>query len=720
MKVHVLLLAVLLAATAAAAQVPSNPASPLPVRSVTLFTSGVGYTERGGEVTGDATVPLTFRTAQINDILKSMVLLDSNGQVQPATYAARDPIGRTLRSFAIDVTENATEDQILSRLRGATVTVDTTARGAITGQIVGVESRHVAGEDTKPVIAPFVTLLGENGLTTIRLDTVKSIKLLDERLNREFKEALGLLASGSDDQRRQVTLHFSGNGRRQVRVGYVMEAPLWKMSYRLVMGDQKAAQAAPKPYLQGWALVENTSDEDWKDVRLTLVSGRPVSFIQDLYQPLYIPRPVVAPDVIASPFPQTHSGDLLDKDRKVAAAQPADAASMAERRSGGAGGFGGGGLGGGGFGPLGGPRGEKGDARKSESVLGYDLDNSIIVAGTDEAIREMKKRIVAEASGGSLGELFQYNITKPVNLPRQQASMIPVISQDIDADKLSIYNADLGSKFPMNAVRLKNNTTLHLKGGPITLFDGGSYAGDAKMEDIPPGDNRLVSYAVDLSIEGERQGPNASIYETSLTLKRGVLTATRREQQVVNYTLKSKANKPRVVLVEHPFNSEYKLIEPAKPTERTAQLYRFAVTVPAGKSETLKVVTERPISQEVRVMDADLNVLAFYANRKDISAKLKETLQDVVQRRRKVQELQTQASLKDVEIKTMGDDQDRIRKNMQALDRTSALYIRYVTELDNQETRMQTLRQEAVSLRKQASDAERELRAFLDGLTIGE
>jgi hypothetical protein len=486
------------------------------------------------------------------------------------------------------------------------------------------------------------------------------------------------------------------------------------------MGDQKAGQAAPKPYLQGWALVGNTSDEDWKDVRLTLVSGRPVSFIQDLYQPLYIPRPVVAPDVIASPYPHTHGGDLLDKNKQVAATQPTDFDPTTGRRSGGAGGFGGGGVGGGAFGPPGGPMGERGGARKPESLLEYNLDNSMIVGGTEEAIREMKKRIAAEASGGSLGELFQYNITKPVNLPRQQASMIPVISQDIDADKLSIYNADLGSKFPMNAVRLKNTTTLHLKGGPITLFDGGSYAGDAKMEDIPPGDNRLVSYAVDLSIEGERQGPNASMYETSLTLKRGVLTATRREQQVVNYTLKSKANKPRVVLVEHPFNSEYKLIEPAKPTERTAQLYRFAVTVPAGKSETLKVVTERPISQSVVVMDADVGVIAFYANRKDISAKLKETLQDVVQRRKKVQELQTQANLKEVEIKTMGDDQDRIRKNMQALDRMSALYKRYVTELDSQETRMQTLRLEATALRKQASDADRELKAYLDGLTIGE
>src|SRR5262249_27271481 len=135
---------------------------------------------------------------------------------------------------------------------------------------------------------------------------------------KEFREALTLLASGSDDQRRQVGIHFSGTGRRQVRVGYVTEAPLWKMSYRLMIGGKDAKAGAP--YLQGWALVENTSDDDWKDVRLSLVSGRPVSFIQDLYQPLYLPRPVIAPDVIASAMPQTHGGNM-DEERKQVAAQ---------------------------------------------------------------------------------------------------------------------------------------------------------------------------------------------------------------------------------------------------------------------------------------------------------------------------------------------------------------------------------------------------------------
>lgn len=691
------------------AQEASVPPSSLPVKQVTLFTSGVSYTERGGEVEGNAAVPLLFRTGQINDILKSMVLLDARGRVQPASYAARDPISHTLQSFAIDVTQNMTQAQILERLRGARVTVDTN-KGAVTGQIVGVEMRQVAGEDGKPITVPYLNILGDNGLTSIRLDAEKTVRLLDEKLNREFRAALGLLASGADDSRRQVMLHFSGDGKRQVRVGYVTEAPLWKMTYRLLLGDKAAKE---KPFLQGWALVENTSDDDWQNIRLSLVSGRPVSFIQDLYQPLYIPRPIVAPDIIASPLPQTHGGDLQDRpavivrDKGTGVDERKDSESF--RRSLGRGGSAGApgprgepglsGPGGGGFG--GGDIGEKGEMAKDPSAI-------------------FRESVQAQTSGANAGELFQYNISAPVNLPRQQSAMIPVITKDIEAEKLSLYNPNVDARFPLNAVRIRNNTGLHLKGGPLTLFDEGVYAGDAKMEDIPPGDSRLVSYAVDLAVEGERKNTIPSQTETSLSVKGGVLTLRRRERQETVYTLKAKGDKARTVLIEHPFSPEFALVAPAKATERTATLYRFAVPVQPGKAQTLTVTVERPLSETISIIDSDVNVLAFHANRKDISAKMRETLQQVVQKRRKVQEIMTEIASREGEIGTIMQDQERIRKNMDSLDKASNLYKRYVTELETQENRIQTLRQEVLKLRKQTDDANRDLRVFIDGLTIAE
>lgn len=725
--------------------------STLPVRQVTLFTSGVAYTERIGTVEGEATVPLLFRTAQINDILKSLVLIDQGGQVQAATYAARDPVSHTLQAFAIDVTSNMTQEQILNRLRGARIALEETGKPTLTGQIVGVEQRQIAGPDGKPVSVPVLNLLTEIGLTSVRLDTDKTVRLLDARLNREFHEALSQLASGFDSQRRQVTLHFSGKGKREVRVGYVLEAPLWKMSYRLLLGEGtptmaglppsvgtpgnpvkplppvKPAKGAEdkigKPYIQGWALVENTSDDDWQNVRLSLVSGRPVSFIQDLYQPLYLPRPLVGPDIVASPYPQTHDEDLQNGPVGAAvllgAAGPGGAPGADAPA-----GFGGGGRGLGALsnnGEMLRNRGEdKSLAKRDSSRRAVDA-MEMAQAGRDgvaDREKQFRSSVSAQASGEKAGELFIYKIANPVSLPRQQSAMIPVIAQDIEAEKILVFNAENGSRFPLNAVRLHNNTKMHLKGGPITLFDSGVYAGDARMEDVPPGDSRIVSYAVDLAIEAELEGPTVSTFENSLSIKRGILTATRRQRMESSYILKSKADKPRTVLVEHPYQSEFKLISPEKATERSASHYRFAITIPPGKSETLKVTVEQPLSYEIALFDGDINMLFNSSTRKDISTKMRTTLQEVLKRRKLAQDLSAQANARLAEVQTISADQDRIRKNMVALDKDSTLYKRYVSQLDAQETRIDVLRQEAAKLKTQADTATQDLRTYLDNLTV--
>jgi hypothetical protein len=549
--------AVLATALPAIGQEPPKSVAALPVRQVTLYSSGVAYTERRGEVDGDAAVPLLFRIGQINDILKSMVLLDATGRVQPATYTARDPIGHTLQSFAIDVTGAMSQQQILTQLRGARVAVDSPGKAAVTGQIVSVEQREVPIADGKSITATFLNLFTEGaggkegGLTSLRLDGDTVVRFLDDRLNREFRSALGLLATGTDDQRRQVMLNFSGAGRREVRVGYVMEAPIWKMSYRLLVGGAAPERAGGRSYLQGWAMVENTSDEDWSGVKLSLVSGRPISFIEDLYQPLYIPRPEVGPDIVASPLPQTHDSGLEPGNLPGRLASQLNRQGISNGKAG--------------FGAAGkmpqGPAGARGEAGPPGATAPADKE-------------------------------AQLHITTPVTLPRQQAALIPVIAHDVEAEKLLLFNADSGSRFPMNAVRLHNGTGLHLKGGPVTLFDDGVYAGDARMEDVPPNDTRLLSYAVDLSMEGERQGPANTSVDVSTSLRRGVLVVGRRVRIETTYTLRSKSDRARTVVVEHPFQSEYKLIAPETPLERTASLYRFSVPVPAGQSRTLKVVVD--------------------------------------------------------------------------------------------------------------------------------
>jgi hypothetical protein len=663
----------------------------LPIRSVTLFSSGVSYTQREGEVTGDASISLSVRTAQMNDVLKSLVLLDERGKVQPAVYAAKDPAQKTLSGFAIDLRQVGGMTDLLGKLRGARAIL-TTEKGTSSGLLLGIESRKVAiNQGWSDVL--FVNLMGDDGLSAVRLDEIKSVKFADEKLSKELSGALVALASASDETRRTVSLRFSGEGKRRVRAGYLTDSPLWKVSYRLVLAD------TGKSYLQGWAHIENVTDEDWVGVKLSLVSGRPVSFIQDLYQPQYLARPVVGEETVETPFPLL-SEMALESNRDSRKTEEALRRSTLGARglakapaTRGGGGFGGGR-------PVG-----------IDNIIANDADNTLIVGNGS---------VEAQAEGQQTGELFAYEVSQPLTLPKQQAAMIPIVSGDISTEKVSVYNPDtIGSTFPMNAVRVKNDSGLYLKSGPVTLLDGGSYAGDARMLDVPPGDTRLLTYALDLSVVGERQSKGGVQRETGFLLKRGVLTIQRRERMETLYTFKNKAAKARKIIVEHPFNANFSLAAPEKPDERTSGLYRFSLAVPAGKTEKLTVAVERPLSESIALLNGDLDQLMYYTERKEgVPEKIKTALAGIMEKRRKVGEIEAQIGGKQTEIASLDQDQSRVRQNMAALDRDNLLYKRYVVQLDQQETKIQDLRQSVARLRTAALEASRALRSGIDALDL--
>src|SRR5205085_7480027 len=181
---------------------------------------------------------------------------------------------------------------ILNQARGEKIEVtlqqaNATQPGTLTGSVVGVEhKKSVVGKDVVEV--ELLNLWCADGMRSLKLTEVQRVRFLNAIMESEFRKALETLAQGHDSQKKAVSIHFAGQGKRQVKVGYVVENPIWKTSYRLVLpaltaknDEQKAEvkkEEAKKPYLQGWAAVENTTDEDWSDVRMAMISGRPRSF----------------------------------------------------------------------------------------------------------------------------------------------------------------------------------------------------------------------------------------------------------------------------------------------------------------------------------------------------------------------------------------------------------------------------------------------------------
>jgi hypothetical protein len=668
----------------------------LPVAQAILYSSGVGYFQREGSVEGNTRVDLTFPVTDVNDLLKSMVLQDFGGGVISAvSYDSQAPIEKTLQSFAVNLTGNPGFGQLLGQARGEKVEVtlqqgNAAQPGAVTGSVIGVEKqRQPAGKDGV-VEVEMLNLWCAEGMRSVKLADVQRVRFLNPVLEGEFKRALETLALSHDTQKKAVSLTFNGEGKREVRVSYVVENPIWKTSYRLVLSTKKDG----KPMLQGWAIVDNSSEEDWKDVRMALVSGRPISFQMDLYQPLYVPRPVVEPELFASLRPPTYQGAMENKPADFALKMPAGAAGAPTA----------------GFGAGGGralKEAEKADAMKRlEDRRAFAGD----VAQKMRADMELSKGVASSATAGELGDFFQYVIDHPVTLPRQKSAMLPIVQKDVEADRVSIYNERTQAKHPLLGLKFKNTTGMHLMQGPITVFEGSSYAGDARVLDITPKDERLISYAIDLGTEVEPVAKKQPDRLTKVKINKGILYRTDKIREEKTYNVKNRSEHDRVVLVEHPFRPDFALVSKDKPAERARDVYRFELKVAAGEGASEEVVEEKDLGSSISLSNTDDNTMRFFLSQPIVSAAVKKALTDALALKAKVDNARREIEQLQKQLKDITDDQVRLRANLREMPQTAEAYKRYLKKFDDQETQIETYRGKI----KELQDVEFEHRKAFD------
>ena len=634
-------------------------AAQLPLTKIVLYTSGVGYFQREGQVEGTQQLTVRFKVQEINDLLKSLVLQDfDGGQVGVVTYDSREPIATALKSFAIDLTTNPTLGQLLQQLRGQPVELVTP--NDIRGTILGVETRREQVNKDQVVDISYLNLLTKDGLRSIALPQIQRLVLSNTQLNTELEQALTVLASGQDTRKKTVVFDFVGTGRRQVRIAYVGAVPVWKTSYRLVLSESEA------PFLQGWAIVENTSDEDWTNLQLSLVSGQPMSFVMDLYTPLFAERPVVVPELYASLHPPEYEQSIGTESESIGGQR---AESQMESAP---------------------PMRQLSSKRSSLS----NKPQSFPQSPAPDAPLDLQRGIQSAAQSGELGELFEYVIKTPVSLTRQKSAMLPIVNEPIDGVKLSIYNEQVHSHHPLSGFRLYNKTDLHFMQGPVTVFDAGVYAGDARLADLAPGQERLISYAMDLSIEVEPVVASTQRELLTASLRKGVLVVKRRAISEKTYTARNRDQHAKTLLIEHPFRPDWTLTTPQKATSRTREVYRFELSVAPNETAILRVREEQPRQQIVRLMDVGPDVMAHYVSANEVSPEVKTALQQVIKLRTKLDHTIRLRQKLEHRLAEIAVDQQRIRPNMERLSRNAELYARYVRKLDDQETELESLRTE--------------------------
>ncbi len=651
----------------------------LPVAQCILYSSGVGYFQREGTVEGNARVDLTFPVQDINDLLKSMVLQDfGDGTISAASYDSQAPIEKTLQSFAVNLTGNPGFGQLLGQARGEKVEVtlqqgNAAQPGAVTGSVIGVEKqKQPAGKDGA-VEVEMLNLWCAEGMRSLKLSDVLRVRFLNPVLEGEFRRALETLALSHDTQKKAVSLMFAGQGKREVSVSYVVENPIWKTSYRLVLPTKKGG----KPMLQGWAIVDNSSEEDWKDVRMALVSGRPISFQMDLYQPLYVPRPVVEPELFASLRPPTYEGAMANKPQFDSSPGTGAGPGRVEKKV--------------------------EELKKLAREEAADRPHSRAPDAVEQAKRmkdalseeiDLHRGVASSATAGELGDFFQYAIDHPVTLPRQKSAMLPIVQKDVEAQRVSIYNERTQAKHPLLGLKFKNTTGMHLMQGPITVFEGSSYAGDARVLDIQPKDERLISYAIDLGTEVEPVAKKQPDRITMVKINKGILYRTDKVREEKTYNVKNRSEHDRVVLIEHPFRPDFSLVSKDKPAERARDVYRFELKVAAGKAASEEVVEEKDVGSSVTLSNADDNAMRFFLSQPVVSEAVKKALTEALALKAKVDGARREIEQLQKQLKDITDDQARLRANLKEMPSTAEAYKRYLKKFDDQETEIEKLQKE--------------------------
>ncbi|HVS36471.1 MAG TPA: DUF4139 domain-containing protein [Gemmataceae bacterium] len=529
------------------------------------------------------------------------------------------------------------------------------------------------------------------------------MRFLNPVMDNEVRKALETLTLSHDTQKKAVSLNFVGEGKRNVRVGYVIENPIWKTSYRLVLGKEKE----DKPFLQGWAVVENATDEDWKDVRMALVSGRPISFQMDLYTPLYVPRPTVVPELFASLQPVTYNGDLNGRN-DLAFGEFFDKRTGVLRKN------------------------EEADkevleGKDAKPADGLVAQRGFVVSGGASANlgRDLAERMQLGDAGVStmatatkLGDFFQYAIDKPVALPRQKSALLPIVNKDVEGTRVSIYNERTQAKFPLLGLKFKNTSGLHLMQGPITVFEGSNYAGDARILDVEPNEERLISYAVDLGTEVNPVPSSDNGRLVQVKIVKGILHSQTKVRETKTYTTVNRNDQERLVLVEHPVRNEFHLTDDtAKPAETASDVYRFEVKVPAGKSATQVVTEERIVNEQVQLTNSNDDQMRFFINTTISSAKVKDGLKQALDLRHTLALTQQAIADKQRELKDITDDQVRLRANLKEMPPTAAAYKRYLDKFDAQETQIEKLQEDIKKMQGTESQQRKDFEDFLNNFS---
>ncbi|MFP4324043.1 MAG: hypothetical protein ACLFTK_16430 [Anaerolineales bacterium] len=542
----------------------------MPLKRMILHKHGVGFFLHEGPHDGP-NLRLIFRAEEINDILKSLTVIDraEGERVLGMSYPTPMDEAERLKGARFQPSDNATLRELLLGLRGRRVSVTVQGENgdseAVIGRVVGLDdavdaaslmfNQILNADDDGPLAPPsLVTLRTTDGaLRILKLEDVRGIILQEDDTAQELLYLLDTLAG--DEAHRVITVRLSA-GAHDLRVGYVAPSPVWRVSYRVV-AEANAERSGGVCLLQGWGLFDNRLGQDLQDVQVTFVAGQPISFIYDLASSVIPERPVVrdAARIAPGPIKYEDAAPARSRARRASVTESGAAHKMIDRR----------------------PDFEETDYSPAPMA---DAEASMAVDTMTEA----------------RGEFFQYDVSEPVSVRRGESALVPILSRTMTYSRELLYNGYKLPDHPVAALRLKNTTGLTLEQGPVTLTEDDAYLGEAVIPYTRPGETVYMPYAVELGVKvTETHATHVQTY--GLYLKEQLLLQEVYHVRTSRFMVHNKTDKALVITIEMPITPDFELFDTREPHSQTNTERRWEVEFPAGERSEF-VVKQRHAMQE--------------------------------------------------------------------------------------------------------------------------
>jgi hypothetical protein len=661
------------------------------IKRVILYKHGVGYFEKRHKIKDKQSIDCFFKSREMNDVLKSLTIIDcGGGLISSVSYDSTTPIEKLLEDISIRIPDENSLKSLIAQIKGARIQI-IVGKDEIQGSVLGLDPLTRTEHDAV-ITTDRLTILDAGGeMKSFNLEEIKSLKVLDENIQRDLEFYLKTIIFSQKKDLKKLTIFAVGEGERDMLISYVLESPVWKTTYRVILGKDE------KPLLQGWAVVDNTQDEDWEDIELSLVSGLPVSFVHDLYNPRFKRRPIVqvkdegsiAPPSFEEGYAPAPSMPMAEEPFAMAAFDLAESFEAPAAPS---------------------PRAMKMGGRAKARMA------SPGAADMGAVEMALKSSVEVKTMTQKVGDFFEYRIANPVTIKRNQSALVPIIDQPFKGERILIYNETNRPTNPMACLEMTNDTGLTLEGGPLTIYHSETYLGESMLEFTKPDEKKFIPYAVELGCHIEKMEFFSDEPVFYISVAGGTMRTHYYRKREKTYRIKHKNKEKARLIIEHPREVDWELVDTQAPVETTQSFYRFELSLPKEGEYSLVVRDKRIYWTHYTLNNLNEEVIVSFLSQKFMDEKTAQSVRKLIELQKSKSDMEREVSNKRGEIQGIYKDQERLRSNIATLSASreeANLKERFVAKLSEQENQIEQNEKTIKELQAKIEQATMDINALL-------